>query len=66
MTWDAKAALLIALIWAVLSVIYVSVIGMMPGARAWGAGAVIFAAVMLAVWCAERQGARRMRSGEEE
>ncbi len=65
MSWDSKALLLVAGIWVLVSVIYATVIGMMPGARAWGAGAVIFLAFMLAVWYAERKGARRILSGEE-
>ncbi len=65
MSWDTRGLFLLALVWALLSVIYVSVIGMMSGARAWGAGAVIFAALALGLWYADRLGARRRPTGEK-
>ncbi len=61
MSWDVKALLVLALIWAALAVIYVSLIGMLPGGRAWGAGALILGALMFGVWYAESLGARASR-----
>jgi hypothetical protein len=63
MSWDSKALALVALIWAVLAVIYVTVIDMMPGARGWGAGAVIFGALTIGAWYAESLGARLALTG---
>ena len=57
MSWDTKALVLLTLTWAVVALIYATVIGMMPGARGWGAGAVIFGALTLAVEYAERRSA---------
>jgi hypothetical protein len=59
MSWDGKALLILTLIWAAISLIYATVIGMAPGARAWGAGALIFAFLTWTVRRMERQGATR-------
>lgn len=61
MSWDARALIGLALIWVVLSGVYVTVIHMMPGARGWGAGAALFLLLAAGVWYAERRGARAMR-----
>lgn len=58
MSWDSKALIVLTLTWAVLAVIYVTVIGMVTGARAWGAGALIFLLLLLVLLYAERRGIR--------
>ena len=61
MSWDSKLLVVLTLTWAALAVIYVTVIGMMPGARGWGVGAALFLALLFGVVYAERRGVRRHR-----
>lgn len=54
-SYDVIATIIYAVIWAILSVVYINVFGMAPGARAWGTGAVIFILLTLAIWVAEKR-----------
>ena len=61
MSWDSKALLILTLTWGILAIIYVTVIGMVTGARGWGTGAVIFLVLLLGLLYAERQGADKAK-----
>lgn len=59
MTLDVRLLAAIALVWAVLSVLYATVpmLAHMPGsAMLWGSGAAVFAAIAAFTWAAERRG----------
>ncbi len=58
MSWDCKALVVLTGTWAAMAILYVTVIGMATGARAWGAGAAIFLVLMLVAAYAERRGAQ--------
>lgn len=58
MTLDSRLIGLVALVWAVMSVLYATVpmLAHMPGsAMLWGSGAGIFALLAGAVWAAEKR-----------
>ncbi len=58
MTLDVRLIGLVALVWAVMAVLYATVpmLAHMPGsAMLWGSGAVVFALLAGAVWRAERR-----------
>lgn len=63
MSWETRVVGLITLVWGMLAVLYATVIGMPTGARAWGAGALLFAGLLAALLRAERQGVRRQVRG---
>jgi Flp pilus assembly protein TadB len=62
-SWDGKALLVLTMIWAGIALVYATVIDMVTGARAWGAGAALFAVLTLGIWYAELRGARRRKKG---
>lgn len=58
MTLDVRLLAAIALVWAILSVLYATVpmLAHMPGsAMLWGAGAAVFAAIAAFTWAARRR-----------
>ncbi len=58
MTLDSRLIGLVALVWAVMSVLYATVpmLAHMPGsALLWGSGAGVFALLAAAVWRAEKR-----------
>lgn len=61
MTEDAILIGTVALVWAALAIVYavVPMFDMPDSARVWGAGAVLFAAMVLLVVRAEREGRHR-------
>lgn len=60
MSDDTRLILLIALIWIVIAIAYTSyvlpIVVMPMGFRVWGAGAIVFVLLALAVIVAERRG----------
>ncbi|AEB12235.1 hypothetical protein [Marinithermus hydrothermalis] len=58
MSWDAKALLVLMLIWAFIAAIFVPVLGMVEGARGWGVGAGVFLILFLWLVWAEGQSGR--------
>ncbi len=58
-SWDTKALAVLTLAWAAVAIVYLTIVDMMPGARGWATGAVIFGVLTLAGWVADRRGARR-------
>jgi hypothetical protein len=55
MSLDIKILLAGSLVWILMALYYVNANIMIEGARVWGAGAVIFFLLFLAVLYAERQ-----------
>ncbi len=64
MSWDLKAMALLTVIWAAVTVIFLTLMDMPAGTRAWATGSVVMFLVALGVWYAERKGAKRFDENE--
>ncbi len=60
MSWDVKVMGLLVIIWAAVTVIFLTLMDMPAGTRAWATGSVVMLVVTLGVWYAERKGAQRL------